>query len=123
MALIQIRVRPNSSTRVTMGNSGKLAGGFADSLKELCLKVDGLEFSGFFVSMANSEGVVMLDGDPNKLSVVYQVLNWSGAFEYVKCEILTPAEEISENRPLAEQLAPSFNAPNRDEIDRILLDE
>ena len=65
----------------------------------------------------------MLDEDPNKLSVFYHVLNWSGAFEYVKCEILTPAEEIGKNRRLAEQLAPSFNAPNRDEIDRMLLDE
>ena len=29
---------------------------FVDALRELCGKVDGIEFSGFFVSMAGGEG-------------------------------------------------------------------
>ena len=56
MALIQVRVRPTVRTRAQMGASGSFAGGFGNALRELCGKVDGIEFSGFFVSMAGGEG-------------------------------------------------------------------
>ncbi|MEC8564935.1 MAG: hypothetical protein VXY90_13790, partial [Pseudomonadota bacterium] len=62
--LIQVRVRPTVRTRAQMGASGSFAGGFVDALRELCGKVDGIEFSGFFVSMAGGEGVAMLTGSP-----------------------------------------------------------
>ena len=77
MALIQVRVRPTVRTRAQMGASGSFAGGFVDALRELCGKVDGIEFSGFFVSMAGGEGVAMLTGSPHQVPVVYQVLTWS----------------------------------------------
>ncbi|MEC7513781.1 MAG: hypothetical protein VX784_01305 [Pseudomonadota bacterium] len=123
MALIQVRVRPTVRTRAQMGASGSFAGGFVDALRELCGKVDGIEFSGFFVSMAGGEGVAMLSGSPHQVPVVYQVLTWSGAFEYVKAEILIPPEEFNANRAMAETLAAHFRAPNQDEIDRMLLEE
>ena len=119
----QVRVRPTVRTRAQMGASGSFAGGFVDALRELCGKVDGIEFSGFFVSMAGGEGVAMLTGSPHQVPVVYQVLTWSGAFEYVKAEILIPPEEFNANRPMAETLAAHFRAPNQDEIDRMLLEE
>ena len=76
-----------------------------------------------FVSMAGGEGVAMLTGSPHQVPVVYQVLTWSGASEYVKAEILIPPEEFNANRAMAESLAAHFWAPNQDEIDRMLLEE
>ena len=123
MALIQARVRPTVRTRARMGASGSFAGGFVDALRELCGKVDGIQFSGFFVSMASGGGVAMLTGSPHQVPVVYQLLTWSGAFEYVKAEISIPPEEFNANRAMAETLAAHFQAPNQDEIDRMLLEE
>ena len=56
MALIQVRVRPTVRTRAQMGASGSFAGGFVDALRELCGKVDGIEFSGFLVQWPAAKG-------------------------------------------------------------------
>ena len=123
MSVIIVRMRPTAATRVNIGASGLVAGGLGAAIKDLCAEIDDLAFMGFYASVSAGEGVALLEGDPSLQLSVYQTLNWSGAFEYVTCEVLLPSDEIASSRVLAEKLGARFNAPNRDEIDRMLLDE
>ena len=47
----------------------------------------------------------------------------SGSFLTCGAEILTPIEELLEMQETANELLSQYDAPNRDEIDRMLLDE
>ncbi len=47
----------------------------------------------------------------------------TGGYTNCKSEILHNEEEMASHRQRARALFPSFDAPNRDEIDRMLLEE
>ena len=52
-----------------------------------------------------------------------QVLSATGAYEEVEAEILEVVEDVKSRSDRVRKLAGSFRNPNRDEIDRMLLDE
>ena len=52
-----------------------------------------------------------------------QVLSATGAYEEVEAEILEVVEDVKSRSDRVRKLAGSFQNPNRDEIDRMLLDE
>ena len=47
----------------------------------------------------------------------------TGGYVSAQCEVITTPEEFLEEAQSAADLTATFDAPNRDEIDRMLLDE
>ena len=66
---------------------------------------------------------VAFEGDPNIMPLLELVIMESGSFLTCGAEILTPIEELMEMQVTANALITEYDAPNRDEIDRMLLDE
>ena len=47
----------------------------------------------------------------------------TGGYASEQCEVITTPEDFLEEAQSAAELTATFDAPNRDEIDRMLLDE
>ena len=65
----------------------------------------------------------MIKGDPEKTFLAEMVMTASGGFTSVETETLITADEMLEYQKEAGRLTNRYDAPNRDEIDRMLLDE
>ena len=64
----------------------------------------------------------MVEGDLNELGVRESTLRESGGFEAIEIEQIMTSDEIIEVMGRAKSLAGDYAAPNRDEIDRMLLE-
>ena len=64
----------------------------------------------------------MVEGDPNELGVREFTLRESGGFEAIEIEQIMTSDEIIEVMGRAKSLAGDYAAPNRDEIERMLLE-
>ena len=71
----------------------------------------------------NGRLVHILEGPPEGAIMMEQVLSATGAYEEVEAEILEVVEDVKSRSDRVRKLAGSFQNPNRDEIDRMLLDE
>ena len=71
----------------------------------------------------NGRLVHILEGPPEGAIMMEQVLSATGAYEEVEAEILEVVEDVKSRSDRVRKLAGSFRNPNRDEIDRLLLDE
>ena len=67
--------------------------------------------------------ITLCGGDAANIPAIKIILMATGGYTNCKSEILHNEEEIASHRQHAQALFPSFDAPNRDEIDRMLLEE
>ena len=72
---------------------------------------------------SSAEFMVIAEGNPEKAILVEVSAMATGAFSSAVCEIIATPEDFLEQSETAAELAERFDSPNRDEIDRILLDE
>ena len=96
--------------------------GRRDIIKALVERV-GLKFVAIYFSATKANFMVIVEGDPSKLPALELIYLSSGGYVGLESEVMYDPEEWQKIRDLARKVAPSFEAPNRDEIDRMLLDE
>ena len=77
----------------------------------------------YYFAPATGSAVVTFEGDPKKAPLLEMVVMESGSFLTCGVEILTPVEELMEMQVTANALTSEYDAPNRDEIDRMLLED
>ena len=70
----------------------------------------------------SGEAVNILRGPAEKVVLMQQIMDRTGAYASLEAEILETIDELSEHEELARKIAPKFIPPNQDEIDRMLLD-
>ena len=83
----------------------------------------GAKLVDFYFDLSASESIAIVDADLEQLRVLKIYGMASGAFlESVQSELIT-AEELENLSQAAGTVGSGYSPPNRDEIDRILLDE
>ncbi|MDC2993017.1 MAG: hypothetical protein VX168_10625 [Pseudomonadota bacterium] len=121
MAIIEVRTRFTEDAKRKMasvsGTSDRVG-----AMREIAGEI-GLELIAGFYSTSHDEGIAHLSGDPSKIPLLQTILNGSGAYEYARSDILIEGSEMSQLRETAKHIQSKFDAPNRDEIDRMLLEE
>ena len=86
--------------------------------KRACLEVESFYFS----PTAGCQFVIM-EGDVTQLAAAEFAFMSSGAFMSVEAHILITGSEMTTAQKLAGNLVSDYDAPNRDEIDRMLIEE
>ena len=81
----------------------------------------GIETIAYFNSLSEAGFVGILKANPDQMATAQMVGMSSGAFTKVSAEELTPSTVFLEGQKAGAQI--KFDAPNRDEIDRLLHDE
>ena len=67
--------------------------------------------------------MLIAEGDPKKMVAAEISTMATGGYSSAQCEVITTPEEFLKEAQSAAELTATFDAPNRDEIDRMLLDE
>ena len=67
--------------------------------------------------------MTLCEGDAANIPAIKISFMAPGGYTNCKSEILHNEEEIASHQERARALFPSFDAPNRDEIDRMVLEE
>ena len=62
-------------------------------------------------------------GSADNVILIQQVLDRTGAYDFLRAEILETVEGFRKNRSQVDEIGKTFSPANRDEIDRTLLDE
>ena len=119
MAVIQLRGQFNDQGFKGLVNNPHDRKAAAKKIAEAL----GFKFLNYYFAPATGSAVVTFEGDPNKMPLLELVTMESGSFLTCGAEILTPIEELLEMQETANELLSQYDAPNRDEIDRMLLDE
>ena len=120
MAVIFLRARMSEQGRRALGAPGA---GLArkKAMQDLC---DELGFEHIEICRSTSgEAVNILRGPAEKVVLMQQIMDRTGAYASLEAEILETIDELSVHEELARKIAPKFIPPDRDEIDRMLLDE
>ena len=94
-----------------------------DAVADAWLKVD-CTLRDLFYSSSQSGWVMIVEGDPDKLVEAEFSVLASGAIASYTAELLhTPETVFAATQRVNESAGKIYDAPNRDEIDRMLLDE
>ena len=89
----------------------------------LGFKQIGWELKDMFYLPATTQWMMIAEGDPKKMVAAEITAMATGGYASAQCEVITTPEEFLEEAQSAAELTATFDAPNRDEIDRMLLDE
>ena len=121
MPIIFLRARPNSDGRRNFANPefAKERENITRSLAEAC----GFEMLEFCRSLGSGEMVAILKGPADRLMLMKQIMDQTGAFDTLQSELLEPVQVMVENEVEIRRLSPSFKPPDVDEIDQMLLEE
>ena len=98
-------------------------GGDREEASRKALSEKGMELKATYFKTASGSAVLIVEGDPEKLTVLEVWAMSTGAFQSVEAEVLIPPNSISEAAETVSEVYGEYDAPNRDEIDRMLLDE
>ena len=82
----------------------------------------GMKLLNVYWSSTEACGVTLCELDAANIPAIEMVYMATGGYTHCRSEILH-TEEDKNHREKARQLFPSFEAPKRDEIERMLLDE
>ena len=63
------------------------------------------------------------EGDPKAMVAAEISAMATGGYASAQCEVIITPEDLLDEAKRAADLTAAFDAPNRDEIDRMLLDE
>ena len=122
MAFILLRFRQSEQVRRAFADNPNFAQERIDALHELTVRC-GFEFIDIARSVSTGEIVVAMRGSADNVILIQQVLDRTGAYDSLRAEILETVERLRENRSRVDEIGKTFSPPNRDEIDRMLLDE
>ena len=119
--IIFLRARPNSDGRRNFANAkfAKEREDITRTLAEAC----GFEMLEFCKSLGSGEMVAILKGPADRLMLMKQIMDQTGAFDTLQSELLEPVQVMVENEGEIRRLSPSFKPPDVDEIDQMLLEE
>ena len=119
MAIIQLRAQFNDQGFKGLVNNPHDRKAATEKFSE---KI-GFKLLNYYFAPATGSAVVTFEGDPKKMPLLEMIIMESGSFLTCGVEILTPVEELMEMQVTANSLTSEYDAPNRDEIDRMLLEE
>ena len=122
MAFILLRFRQSEQVRRAFADNPNFAQERNEALHELVGRC-GFEFIDIARSVSTGEIVVAMRGSADNVILIQQVLDRTGAYDSLKAEILETVERLRENRSYVDEIGKTFSPANRDEIDRMLLDE
>ena len=83
----------------------------------------GLEAEAFYYSPTAFCQFVIMEGDVSDLAAAEFAFMSSGAFKSAEAHLLITGAEMNAAQKRAGRIVSNYDAPNRDEIDRMLLDE
>ena len=83
----------------------------------------GWELRDMFYLPATTQWMVIAEGDPKTVVAAEITAMATGGYASAQCEVITTPEEFLEKAQSAAELTATFYTPNRDEIDRIQLEE
>ena len=83
----------------------------------------GWELRDIYYLPATNQWMLIAEGDPKKMVAAEISTMATGGYSSAQCEVITTPEEFLEEAQSAAELTATFDAPNRDEIDRKLLEE
>ena len=83
----------------------------------------GLKVESFYFSPTAGCQFVIMEGDVTQLAAAEFAFMSSGAFMSVEAHILISGSEMTAAQKLAGDFVSDYDAPNRDEIDRMLMEE
>ena len=92
------------------------------AVRELLSKMD-MNLINVYWSSTEACAITLCEGDASNIPAIEMIYMATGGYTHCRSEILHTEEEMAGHRQRARKLFPSFDAPNRDEIDRMLLDE
>ena len=122
MPLTILRVRHSQESRRLMAQILRAGLDRKAAMQELCESV-GCKLVQIYISMTTGEGVNLIEGPPEEISVIHQVMWNTGAYDTMETEVCISVDEHFERRDRVADLTQKFTPPDRDEIDRMLLDE
>ena len=94
------------------------AGAVRSLLEKLYIKLINI-----YWSSSEACAIALCEGDAANIPAIEIIFMTAEGYTNCKSEILHNEEEMASHRQRARALFPSFDAPNRDEIDRMLLEE
>ena len=94
------------------------AGAVRSLLEKLARKLINI-----YGSSTEACAITLCEGNAANIPAIEIIFMATGDYTKCKSEILHNEEEMASHRQPARALFPSFDAPNRDEIDRMLLEE
>ena len=103
--------------------TGKFNGKEREEMNRSAFKAIGLDIKQMYFSASDACAVAIAEGDPDKIPLAEAWAMSTGAFLSVKADVLTPLGEFVEATKTLTRVYDLYEAPNQDEIDRILLDE
>ena len=67
--------------------------------------------------------MMIAEGDPKAMVAAEISAMATGGYASAQCEVITAPEDFLDEAQRAADLTAAFDAPNRDEIDRMLMEE
>ena len=122
MATIMFRNR-FSAEGIRGFTTGKFNGKEREEMNRTAFRAIGLEIKQMYFSASDTCAVAIAEGDPDKIPLAEAWAMSTGAFLSVKADVLTPLAEFVEATKTLTKVYDLYEAPNQDEIDRMLLDE
>ena len=83
----------------------------------------GFELIDLCQSVSTGETVWILKGSADDVIVLQRLMYQTGSYTRITAEVLEPSEALIAAHDRAQSFAAGFVPPDRDEIDRMLLDE
>ena len=83
----------------------------------------GWELKEMYYLPATTQWMMIAKGDPKAMVAAEISAMATGGYASAQCEVITTPEDFLDEAQRAADLTAAFDAPNRDEIDRMLLDE
>ncbi len=120
MALIMIITQYSEAgfKSVALGESGDRLEANKAHFKKL-----GAELKAQYFSTTDGYIYTIIEGDPSILPMMHFTSKGTGGFQHMEAKLLIETHDLADHAKKAGELFGSFSPPNRDEIDRMLLDE
>ena len=83
----------------------------------------GWELKEMYYLPATTQWMMIAEGDPKAMVAAEISAMATGGYASAQCEVITTPEDFLDEAQRAADLTAAFDAPNRDEIDRMLMEE
>ena len=83
----------------------------------------GWELKEMYYLPATTQWMMIAEGDPRAMVADEISAMATGGYASAQCEVITTPEDFLDEAQRAADLTAAFDAPNRDEIDRMLMEE
>ncbi|MEC8564264.1 MAG: hypothetical protein VXY90_10270 [Pseudomonadota bacterium] len=119
--LVRNKISPEGMRGFTSDND--LDGEGREEMVRTALSAIGVELKQVYFSGGDGSAVLIVEGDAEKIPVLEAWAMSTGAFSSTQAEVLIPLKEFVRAAKSVGKVYDLYDAPNRDEIDRMLLDE